>query len=249
MSPELLSVEEVTVEYEGFRALDGVTMQIRPRELRVLIGPNGAGKSTLLDAITGRIRPAAGCIRLDGRDITHRSEHERARLGIQRKFQAPSLLEALTVEENVRLAVRAGEGWRGLVRRAAREVEDAVERALHLVGLYPKRHLRAAFLSHGEKQWLEIGMVVATRPRLVLLDEPTAGMTQDETARTAELVRELAVQHAVLVIEHDMDFVGRLGAPVSVLHMGRVLREGSLDGIRADPEVRAIYLGRVGTEC
>lgn len=249
MSPELLSVEGVTVEYEGFRALDGVTLRIHPGELRVLIGPNGAGKSTLLDAITGRVRPAAGCIRLDGQDITQRSEHERARLGIQRKFQAPSLLEALTVEDNLRLAARAGEGWRRLVRRTAREVEETVERVLHLVGLSPKRYLRAAFLSHGEKQWLEVGMVVATGPRLVLLDEPTAGMTHHEAVRTAELVRELAGEHAVLVIEHDMDFVERLGAPVSVLHMGRVLREGSLEEIRVDPEVRAVYLGRVETGC
>ncbi len=246
MSPELLSVERVTVLYDGFRALDGVTLRLHPQEVRVLIGPNGAGKSTLLDAITGRVRPASGHIRLDGRDITHLNEHERARMGIQRKFQAPSVLPELTVEENLRLAVRAGERWGRLVRRAARATEEAVEQVLQLTALHPRRRLRAANLSHGEKQWLEIGMVVATRPRLILLDEPTAGMTHHETVRTAELVRELAGRHTVLVVEHDMEFVELLGAPVSVLHMGRVLREGDLGEIRSDPEIRAIYLGRVG---
>lgn len=249
MSADLLSVEDLTVLYDGFRALDQVSLRLRPQEVRVLIGPNGAGKSTLLDAISGRVRPASGRIWLEGRDITRRSEHERARMGIQRKFQAPSVLPELTVEENLRLAVRAREGWSGLVRPAAQGVEETVEQVLQLTELGPKRHLRAAFLSHGEKQWLEIGLVVATRPRLVLLDEPTAGMTHEETRRTAELVRTLAGRHAVVVVEHDMEFVGLLGARVSVLHMGRVLREGSLEEIRSDPEVRAIYLGRVGTAC
>ncbi len=249
MSPELLSVEGVTVLYDGFRALDHVTLRMRPQEIRVLIGPNGAGKSTLLDAITGRVQPAAGRIRLEGRDITHRSEHERARMGIQRKFQAPSVLPELTVEENLRLAARAKGGWRQLTRRPPQETDQTLEQVLRLIGLRPKRHLRAAFLSHGEKQWLEIGMVVATRPRLILLDEPTAGMTRQETSLTAELVRELAASHTVLVVEHDMEFVELLEARVSVLHMGRVLREGSLEEVRSDPEVRAIYLGRVEAGC
>ena len=249
MSHELLSVEKITVLYEGFRALDGVSLRLRPGEVRVLIGPNGAGKSTLLDAITGRVQPTAGRILLDGRDISRRSEHERARLGIRRKFQTPSVLEELTVAENLRLSVRAAEGWRRLARRPARATEEVVEEMLETIGLEPKRHAPAGSLSHGEKQWLEIGMVAAGRPRLILLDEPTAGMTHHETARTVELVRALAKQHTVLVVEHDMEFVEMLGTRITVLHMGRILREGSLEEIRSDPEIRAVYLGRVEARC
>ncbi|MCS7172495.1 MAG: urea ABC transporter ATP-binding protein UrtD [Armatimonadetes bacterium] len=249
MSREFLSVQGITVLYEGFRALNEVHLRLHPGEVRVLVGPNGAGKSTLLDVIAGRVRPASGRILLDGRDITRCSERERARLGIQRKFQTPSVLEELTVEENVRLAIRAAEGWTRLVARPAPEVGGVVESVLRTVGLDSKRHLRAGALSHGEKQWLEIAMVTAAGPRLLLLDEPTAGMTRGETEQTAELVRALGERYTVLVVEHDMEFVGMLRAPVTVLHMGQVLREGSLEEIRSDPEVRAVYLGRVEARC
>ncbi|GAA6756574.1 urea ABC transporter ATP-binding protein UrtD [Thermus thalpophilus] len=241
----LLRVERLEVTYEGgFRALDGVSLEVFPGEVRVLLGPNGAGKTTLLDAITGRVRPSQGAVWFRGQEITRWPEHAIAGRGIARKFQTPGVLEGLTVEENLRLAVQRRKGLLASFRGALPSQERALlEEALALSGLAAKRDQRVSALSHGERQWLELAMVLATGAELVLLDEPTAGMTRSETEAVARLLRDLRGQRAFLVVEHDMAFVEALEAPVTLLHQGRVLREGSLEELRADPEVRAVYLG------
>ena len=245
MESPLLSVENVTVSFDGFNALDGMSLHLMPASIRVLIGPNGAGKSTLLDAIIGHVRPSAGKIMFKGREITRMNEYRIVRKGICRKFQAPGILDNLTVEENLNLAARQNrECWRSFSMGLAREVRARVERAMERIGLEHKRKALAAQLSHGQKQWLEIGMVVASDADLLLLDEPAAGMSHDESAQTAMLIRELSKEHSILVIDHDMTFVAQLDAPVSVMHMGRLLAEGTLDEIRSDPQIAAVYLGR-----
>ncbi|MGH9354412.1 MAG: ABC transporter ATP-binding protein, partial [Terriglobia bacterium] len=224
MNEPLLRVENLTVSFEGFKAIDSLSLAIMPGTVRVLIGPNGAGKSTLLDAIIGRVRPAKGRIIFKGQDITHVPEYKIVRKGICRKFQAPGVLENLTVHQNLALAAMHNrEWWTAFSRRLQPGLRKEVEEILELTGLGPKRDYRAAQLAHGEKQWLEIGMVVASQADLLLLDEPAAGMTHEEAAHTADLIRMLAGRQSVLVIDHDMGFVGQLQAPVSVLHMGRLL--------------------------
>lgn len=241
----LLEVDEVTVDFEGFKALDALSLTLMPKTVRVLIGPNGAGKSTLLDAIIGRVRPSKGRIIFKGNDITRVPEYRIVRNGICRKFQAPGVLGNLTVYDNLTLAARHSlPWWTSLHRGLDPAVRDCVEEALALTGLCDKSSTLAAHLSHGQKQWLEIGMVVASKAELLLLDEPAAGMTHDEAALTAQLVRRLSNQYTILVIDHDMGFVAQLDAPVSVLHMGRLLMEGTLEEVRRDPDVAAVYLGR-----
>ena len=245
MSEALLAVENVTVSFEGFKALDGMSLRLMPKQVRVLIGPNGAGKSTLLDTIIGRVRPTSGRVVFKGEDITRLPEHQIVRRGICRKFQAPGILESLTVRENLALAARRDRGClhsfgRGLSPQVKRDTEEI----LGLIDLQDKKDAPAARLSHGQKQWLEIGMVVASDAELLLLDEPAAGMSHAEAGQTAELIRKVADWHSVLVIDHDMAFVALLDAPVTVLHLGRLLTEGSLDEIRQDPQVAAVYLGR-----
>ncbi len=248
MSQALLSVENVTVSFDGFKALDGLSLQLMPKQVRVLIGPNGAGKSTLLDTIIGRVRAASGRVIFKGEDITRLPEHQIVRKGICRKFQAPGILESLTVRENLALAARQNRGWlNSLQRGSSVEAERDVDEILHLIGLQEKRNVHAGRLSHGQKQWLEIGMVVASDADLLLLDEPAAGMSHAEAGQTAELIRKVAEWHSVLVIDHDMAFVALLDAPVTVLHLGRLLTEGTLEQIRQNPQVAAVYLGR-GTE-
>jgi len=248
MNQALLSVENVTVSFDGFKALDGMSLQLMPKQVRVLIGPNGAGKSTLLDTIIGRVRASSGRVIFRGEDITQLAEHQIVRRGICRKFQAPGILESLTVSENLVLAARRNRGWLSSLKRGLSvEVEREVAEVLHLIGLQEKRDVLAARLSHGQKQWLEIGMVVASDADLLLLDEPAAGMSHAEASQTAELIRKVAEWHSVLVIDHDMAFVALLNAPVTVLHLGRLLTEGTLEQIRQDPQVAAVYLGR-GTE-
>jgi urea transport system ATP-binding protein len=245
MTTPLLSVENLTVSFDGFNALDGISLQLLPTSIRVLIGPNGAGKSTLLDAIIGHVRPAAGRVLFKGSDITNLSEYKIVRRGICRKFQAPGVLNNLTVLDNLQLAARRHrQCWRSFGMGVARDVKQRVERILELIGLSDKRKSLASQLSHGQKQWLEIGMVVSSDADLLLLDEPAAGMSPDESAQTAELIRSLSSQHSFLVIDHDMTFVEQLRAPVSVMHMGRMLKEGSLEEIQRDPQVLSIYLGR-----
>jgi urea transport system ATP-binding protein len=241
----LLAVEDVTVSYDGFRALDGVSLAIEAGTIRVLVGPNGAGKSTLLDAIIGRVRPTEGRIVFKGEDLGGVPEHQIVRRGICRKFQAPGVLEALSIEDNLALAAkRDRRSWRALTPRPSSPERRRVSEVLAIVGLDAKRTDPAGSLSHGEKQWLEIGMVVASDAELLLLDEPAAGMTHAEAEATAALIRRLAGPHAFVVIDHDMDFVDQLAAPVDVLHMGRMLAHGSVAEVRADPQVAAVYLGR-----
>lgn len=245
MTEPLLRVENLTVSFDGFKAVDGMNLTIQRNEVRVLIGPNGAGKSTLLDAIIGHVRPAEGRVLLRGEDITHLPEFKIVRKGICRKFQAPGVLEGLTVWENLAVAARTRrEWWSALTHRTAPEVRDLADEVIGLINLEDKRDTLAKELAHGQKQWLEIGMVVASKADLLLLDEPAAGMSHGEAEQTAELIRRLSDWHSFLVIDHDMGFVAQLEAPVTVLHLGRLLMQGSLEEVRRDPQVAAVYLGR-----
>jgi urea transport system ATP-binding protein len=240
----LLAVDGVTVDFDGFKALNGFSMTLDRGALRVLIGPNGAGKSTLCDTIIGRVRPTKGSVYFKGEDITHLPEHQIVQRGICRKFQAPGILSSLTVLDNLLIAARSDRRWwRSITAASPAERTRACE-VLEQVGLIERRDMLAGELAHGEKQWLEIGMVVATDADLLLLDEPTAGMGPAETNRTAELIHSLLGRHAVLVIDHDMSFVEQLGGRVTVLHQGQFLKEGSVAQIRQDPDVVAVYLGR-----
>lgn len=246
MAAALLKVENVTVSFEGFKALDGVSLSMESNSVRVVIGPNGAGKSTLMDTIIGRVRPVSGRVMFKGADITRLPEYEIVRRGICRKFQAPGILESLSIEDNLTLAAKRRRGWTSSFRTSiSREEARRVDRILDMIGLRERRRNLAAHLAHGAKQWLEIGMVVASDAELLLLDEPAAGMTQREREQTARLVKELAQNHACIVIDHDMDFVEQLQAPVNVLHQGRMLRYGTFEEVRNDPQVAAVYLGRV----
>ena len=243
---DFLNVENVTVSFDGFKALDDLSFTMERGAVRVLIGPNGAGKSTLLDTIIGRVKPASGRIVFKGEDLVRLPEYEVVRRGICRKFQAPGVLESLTTEENIAIAARRNRGWwRALTSALAPAERARVDEILATTGLKNKRGLLARHLAHGEKQWLEIGMVMASDAELLMLDEPAAGMTHQEREQTAALIRRLAGQHAFIVIDHDMDFVEQLAAPVSVLHMGRMLTEGTVDQVRRNPQVAAVYLGRV----
>ena len=241
----LLQVENLTVSFDGFKAVDGMNLSIEPNQVRVLIGPNGAGKSTLLDAIIGHVRPAGGKVMFKGHNITHLSEHKIVRRGICRKFQAPGTLEGLTVFENLALAARNSRSCLSSMKPGRSQGErEHVEELLHLINLESKRNTLAKELAHGQKQWLEIGMVVASKASLLLLDEPAAGMSHGDAEQTAELIRRLSAWHSFLVIDHDMSFVAQLNAPITVLHLGRFLMEGTLDEVRDNAEVRAVYLGR-----
>jgi urea transport system ATP-binding protein len=218
---------------------------MQPGSVHVLIGPNGAGKSTLLDTIIGRVRPTSGRILFKGEDISALPEFRIVQRGICRKFQTPGVLDELTVEANILVAAtRDRRSWRSLTMARSAAERERVEEVLALIGLVAKRGFPAAQLAHGERQWLEIGMVVASDADLLLLDEPAAGMTHREAEATAQLVRGLAGKHGVIVIDHDMDFVAQIAAPVSVLHMGQLLAHGSVDEMRRDPQVAAVYLGR-----
>jgi urea transport system ATP-binding protein len=241
----LLSVDGVTVDFDGFKALNGFSMTLDRGTLRVLIGPNGAGKSTLCDTIIGRVRATSGHVYFKGEDITHLPEHKIVQRGICRKFQTPGVLPNLTVLDNLLIAARRDRRWwRSLTAVAPPGERARANEVLEQIGLADRRDVMAGELAHGEKQWLEIGMVVATDADLLLLDEPTAGMGPVETSRTAELIRSLLGRHAVLVIDHDMSFVEQLGGRVTVLHQGQFLKEGSVAQIRQDPDVAAVYLGR-----
>jgi urea transport system ATP-binding protein len=241
----LLAVDGVTVDFDGFKALNGFSMTLDKGALRVLIGPNGAGKSTLCDTIIGRVRPTSGNVYFKGEDITHLPEYQIVQRGICRKFQTPGVLPSLTVLDNLLIATRRDRRWWRSLTTSSLPAESArADEVLERIGLTERRDMRAGDLAHGEKQWLEIGMVVATDADLLLLDEPTAGMGPAETSRTAELIHSLLGQHAVLVIDHDMSFVEQLGGRVTVLHQGQFLKEGSVAQIRQDPDVAAVYLGR-----
>ncbi len=242
MTP-ILETVGLTVDFDGFRAVEGVDLAVEHGELRFLIGPNGAGKTTLVDVVTGLTRPTAGTVRFDGQDITNRKEHERVRLGIGRTFQTPTVFDSLTVVENLDLAESFRRRLPGLFR-ARKGTSDGVARTLDTIGLARRAGTPAKTLSHGQKQWLEIGMLLVQRPKLLLLDEPVAGMATQERLDTGALLERLADECTVVVVEHDMAFLRRFARRVTVLHEGRVVSEGSVEEVHADPVVREVYLGR-----
>lgn len=241
-----LYLDDVTVSFDGFRALNQLSLAIDPGELRSIIGPNGAGKTTMMDVITGKTRPDSGEVWYGGSvDLRQLDESAIANLGIGRKFQRPTVFENLTVAENLELAAKGTRTAFGLLMaRMTGELADRIDQTLGVVGLRDRRAVMAGLLSHGQKQWLEVGMLLVQDAKLLLLDEPVAGMTDAETEKTAELILSLAGQRTVVVVEHDMSFVRALGARVTVLHEGSVLAEGSLDYVSNDPKVIDVYLGR-----
>jgi urea transport system ATP-binding protein len=249
MNEGIVYLEDVTVSYDGFKALDRLNFVMDRRELRVVIGPNGAGKTTLLDVISGRVKPVHGRV-IFGRatDLTVLGEHQIAAHGVGRKFQTPSVFVNLSVWDNVELALRRpSKGVLAtLFDRDGAATRDRIAATLDTVGLGAQAAVAAGALSHGEKQWLEIGMVMAQDPELLLVDEPVAGLTDEETARTGDLLLSIAAERSVLVIEHDMEFVRRIARTVTVLHQGTVLCEGPVAQVQRDPRVLEVYLGRAG---
>ena len=242
MSGEGLTVRDLRVTFDGFTAVDGVDLDIRPGDLRFLIGPNGAGKTTLVDAITGLVK-ATGSVRFGGQDLLGKPVQRIARLGIGRTFQTASIFEELTVLQNLDIAAGAGRGvWTMLRRR--KSIPEPVARALETTGLTELRERPAGVLAHGQKQWLEIGMLLVQDVRLLLLDEPVAGMSHEEREATGALLQRVSEDHTVVVIEHDMDFMRSFARSVSVLHAGKVLSEGTVAEVQADAKVQEVYLGR-----
>jgi len=239
----LLRVDDVGVVFDGFHALTDVTLDVRRGELRFLIGPNGAGKTTLVDVITGLTAPTTGHVYFDGDDITRVRDFKRVRLGIGRSFQTPTVFDALTVVDNVDLAASFRRRLPSLFHRR-RGVSNPIAATIERVGLADVAGKPAGVLSHGQKQWLEIAMLLVQQPQLLLFDEPVAGMSVEERTATGELLHELAGDHTILVIEHDMAFLRRFAHQVTVLHEGRILADGSVAEIQADPTVREVYLGR-----
>jgi urea transport system ATP-binding protein len=241
----ILYLEDISVSFDGYKALNALSMHILDGELRCVIGPNGAGKTTLMDVITGKTRPDRGAAWFGQRvDLLERSEPQIAQLGIGRKFQKPTVFEGHPVLDNLELALAGHKGvWHTLFARLSPEQRDRMDEVLELIGLTGQRHALAGSLSHGQKQWLEIGMLLLQEPRLLLVDEPVAGMTQQETERTAELLCSLAGDHSLMVVEHDMDFVRSIARTVTVLHEGTVLAEGTMGEVQSDPRVIQVYLG------
>jgi urea transport system ATP-binding protein len=242
----IMYLENVTVTFDGFQALRGVDFYVDHGELRALIGPNGAGKTTLLDVICGKARLDTGrAIFGDKTDLSKLEEHQITMLGIGRKFQTPSVFKDLTLFDNLVLALRHPRGVLATLRGVLRRPQiDKIHATLALLGLETKAQHKAGALAHGEMQWLEIGMVMVQEPSLFLLDEPVAGMTRDEREKTAVLLQDLAKDHAVLVVEHDMEFVRQTAQRVTVLHEGQILCEGSVERVQGDPRVVEVYLGR-----
>ncbi|MCA3133560.1 MAG: urea ABC transporter ATP-binding protein UrtD [Rhodocyclaceae bacterium] len=242
----ILYLEDITVSFDGFRALNALTLTVQTGELRCIIGPNGAGKTTMMDVITGKTRPDSGTVFFGQTiDLTRLTEPQIAHAGIGRKFQKPTVFENHTVVENLELAMKADKRVRASLRARLSPAElTCIGEVLDLIGLGAEGGRVAGTLSHGQKQWLEIGMLLMQEPRLLLLDEPAAGMTDHETARTAELFKALAGEHTLIVVEHDMDFIASIAATVTVLHEGAVLAEGPLDAVKANERVIEVYLGR-----
>lgn len=242
----LLYLDGVSVSFDGFKALNDLSLVIAPGEMRAIIGPNGAGKTTMMDVITGKTRPDTGDVYFDGViDLTGEDEASIAELGIGRKFQKPTVFESHTVWDNLELALKAPRGpFATLFHFITGAEKNRIVELLDLIRLGDKRDELAANLSHGQKQWLEIGMLLAQDPKLLLVDEPAAGMTDAETAETAELLKDIAKTHSVVVVEHDMTFIRALGVKVTCLAEGSVLAEGSLDHVSADERVVEVYLGR-----
>ena len=243
---DVLYLDGISVSFAGFKALNDLSLVVEQGEIRAVIGPNGAGKTTMMDIITGRTRPDKGIALFQGNiDLTKMDEAEIANLGIGRKFQKPSVFESHTVEDNLQLAQKAPRGtFATLISKLSGAQQDAIYETLETIALTEDRNKIAGDLSHGQKQWLEIGMLLMQEPELLLVDEPVAGMTDAETEQTANLLREIAKTRSVVVVEHDMEFVRALGTKVTVLHEGTVLSEGALDVVQNDEKVIEVYLGR-----
>ncbi|CAJ94880.1 urea ABC transporter ATP-binding protein UrtD [Cupriavidus necator] len=240
----MLAVEDLTVSFDGFKAIDNLTLYVDRNELRVIIGPNGAGKTTLLDLVCGKTRASGGSIKFANRELTGLPEYQIVRAGVGRKFQTPSIYENLSVFQNLAVSFPRGRGVLGaLAFRATVEVRQRVAEVAAEIGLADALEREAAQLSHGQKQWLEIGMLLMQEPRLLMLDEPIAGMSVREREQTAELLKRVSKGRAVIVIEHDMDFVKQIADKVTVMHQGKILAEGSMTQVQNDPRVIDVYLG------
>ena len=239
-----LELHEVSVSFSGFLAVDQVSLTVAEGDTRVVIGPNGAGKTTIIDMITGKTPPTSGRISLAGEDITGLSPHEIAgQYGVGRKFQGPNLFDYLTVYENVEVALAGHSSvLNTFLYRKNRAIADEIKTILEQINLYGKKDVISTSLSHGERQWLEMGMVIAQKPRLITLDEPTAGMTADETYKTGEMIKTMMKDKTVIVVEHDIDFVEQIAETVTVLHQGRVLAEGNFAEVKRNPKVIQVYL-------
>jgi urea transport system ATP-binding protein len=245
MTEPILELRDVSVSFDGFYALTDLSMKLYKGELKSIIGPNGAGKTTFLDVITGKVKPTKGTVTYKGESLIGLSEQRISRQGIGRKFQTPRVFDNLTVLRNLELAAAPYKSPLNLLTaKLPSSVKDEVHRLMNYVGLAPFATAKAGSLSHGQKQWLAIAMLVAQSPEVILLDEPVAGLTDEETLRTAELIKSLAGDHTVVVIEHDMEFIRDLDFDVTVLHQGQVLTEGPLDEVKAHPRVIEVYLGQ-----
>ncbi len=241
----LVYIKDVTVSFDGFKALNIKQFGVMPNELRVVIGPNGAGKTTMCDVISGKTRVTSGKVYFDGHDITHVADVEIARRGVGRKFQTPTVFDSLTVYENMELALPGRRNvWRNLFGTESEEQRESILAILDRVHLIQDAQTPAKYLSHGQRQWLEISMLIVADPKLLLVDEPAAGLTDKETELTAELLLELKGHHTIIVIEHDMDFVRRISNKITVLNEGQVLAEGTMDEVTVNPDVVEAYLGR-----
>ena len=240
-----LELKDLTVSFDGFKALDGLTLTVEPGELRCIIGPNGAGKTTMMDVVTGKTRPDSGSASFGPHiNLLELSEPEIAEAGIGRIFQKPTVFEDLTVFENLELSLWGDKSfWKMVVVRLSRSQREHIDEILEVIGLTVQRRIFAGALSHGQKQWLEIGMLLMQEPELLLVDEPVAGMTPQDTERTAKLLLSLMAEHSLIVVEHDMDFVRSIARRVTVLHEGRVLAEGDMETVQHDPRVIDVYLG------
>jgi urea transport system ATP-binding protein len=240
----LLSIEDLTVSFDGFKAVDGLNLYIEKDELRVIIGPNGAGKTTVLDMICGKTPPTDGSIKFKNRELVGMNEHEIVRVGVGRKFQTPSIYENLTVFENLEVSYPKGRSVLGCVAfKRTPEIVDRIHKVAEEISLKEFLDIEGAFLSHGQKQWLEIGMLLMQEPELVMLDEPVAGMSPSEREQTAELIKRICKGRCIIVIDHDMEFVSRIAHKVTVLHLGKILAEGSMEEIHHNPKVIEVYLG------
>lgn len=244
MSDTILEVENATVSFSGFKAIDGMDFSMETRELRFLIGPNGAGKTTLLNLVSGIVEPVEGSVTFRGKhNVSNYDEHELAQLGIGRKMQAPTVFPDLSIKENLALPLGSDGSIVSLFTALDPEELDRLEEVAETIGLEDEMDRKASELSHGQQQWLEIGLLLVREPDLVLLDEPIAGMTGPERLRTGDLIDEISEEYSVLVVEHDMDFVRRLGRHVTVMHRGQVLAEGPVDEVQSNERVRKVYLG------
>ncbi|WP_411992353.1 urea ABC transporter ATP-binding protein UrtD [Agarivorans sp. DSG3-1] len=240
----VLSVEGLTVSFDGFKAVDDLSLYVEEQEIRVIIGPNGAGKTTVLDLICGRTKATEGSVKFKKKELTRLKEHQIVHAGVGRKFQTPSIYEDLSVFENLEISYPRGRNvWGALTFKRDQEVQDKILEIAEMVFLTDKLHDQADLLSHGQKQWLEIGMLLIQDPELLMLDEPVAGMSVAERKLTAELLQSITKQRSVLVIEHDMQFVEDIADRVTVLHQGKVLSEGSMQRVKNDPKVIEVYLG------